>query len=215
MSWRMHSGWDNAGAKALVTVDHLLPADHPALAYEFTHAATIAGLWPEPFYSPDTAPKNNRFHGISKAEAESIYGNSPEFYQRISKETGKVSKNLGRLDKSHNCSVYLIRDTRADAIKIGSAVDVASRLCGLQIGNASLLAIYKTYRGTSILEGYLQKVCEAWRIRGEWYQSQAVKMVEDVMIKLNNPFDWQQLVSLPDITEEHAWLRKNRSAIRA
>lgn len=68
--------------------------------------------------------------------------------------------------------VYFIKPKhREGPVKIGFAIDLAKRLCALQIGCFYELEIYAAVETTAprALEGRLHKQLRKWRGRGEWF----------------------------------------------
>lgn len=186
-------------ALAALSVEHLTPEELFPLAYEFSHAAALVDLWPCPFYGPDLAPKNNRFHGIGVDEARYVYNDTRDLYSRLNDKTGRVVMYPHMLDKPHTCSVYVVQCQTTSHIKIGSSVSPEHRLVSLQIGSASRLSIVRTYRGDKALEGFLHGCCKQWKIHGEWFAVAALGRIESVIDAIANPFGAERPTNPPRV----------------
>ena len=83
-------------------------------------------------------------------------------------KTGRGNRYAGQRAEQ---MVYAIVDDRADAVKIGVAVDPSTRLRDLQAGNASRLRLVAVTPGGRPLERALHKRLAAHRLRedGEWF----------------------------------------------
>lgn len=69
--------------------------------------------------------------------------------------------------------VYLVWDETSDAIKVGYAGDIFSRIGQLQIGNPNRLSLICTLEGDRETEDLIHRLlCRlgARRIRGEWFR---------------------------------------------
>lgn len=67
-------------------------------------------------------------------------------------------------------SVYFIQSGEGGPVKIGYAIDVASRLSGNQVGNPVILKLLATCEGGKALERQFHKALGRIRLRAEWFE---------------------------------------------
>jgi integrase len=72
--------------------------------------------------------------------------------------------------------IYFIQNERTANIKIGSAVDVRTRLADLQTGSCDPLRLIGVIPGDTSDEKRLQRLFGKFRFRGEWFRPNAVVM---------------------------------------
>lgn len=66
--------------------------------------------------------------------------------------------------------IYFVRETGNQYIKIGTAIDVASRTKGLQTANPRKLHVKAILEGSHQTEKELHKLFEKSNVRGEWFK---------------------------------------------
>ncbi len=66
-------------------------------------------------------------------------------------------------------SVYFIKPDGVDAVKIGHAEDVHSRLAGLQTGSWTKLSVIAIINEDDFTELELHRAFKKFRMRGEWF----------------------------------------------
>lgn len=65
--------------------------------------------------------------------------------------------------------IYIVGPAQSSVVKIGTAVDVPSRLNGIQTGHPLPLLVHWTCPGGGELEGHLHRKFNSIRMQGEWF----------------------------------------------
>lgn len=77
--------------------------------------------------------------------------------------------------------IYFARAGDSDAVKIGWAIDVPSRIAELQMGNHLELRTLRTIEGAGSVERWLHRHFADRRIRGEWFR------LDETMLTIEPP----------------------------
>lgn len=93
------------------------------------------------------------------------------FFDRGQSGQGGLEGEPAPHKSRHSGYVYFIWDAKHEVIKIGHAVNLGSRLAGLQTGNPNKLGILEAFRGSRALEKALHKRFRPLRIAGEWFRA--------------------------------------------
>lgn len=116
------------------------------------------------------------FDYLAGPAAKSIlYGHVVDFSQII-----KALNEFEVPDDISDMFVYAIREKDTGNIKIGISRDPLRRLCQLQTGNSSELELiaYKRAKNSFSDEAKIHADAEAYRIRGEWFESRALDFMQ-------------------------------------
>ena len=84
-------------------------------------------------------------------------------------EADRRSSGAYRNARQVRSKVYFIFDEVHRAVKIGTAMDVASRLSSLQVGNAVPLRVVRVVDGGRPTELWFHKKFASKRLSGEWF----------------------------------------------
>ena len=113
--------------------------------------------------------------------------------------------------------VYLVRAGKSNAVKIGFARDIKSRLAKMQIDNHEHLTVIRAWVGGKQEERMLHQKFAGLRLRGEWF-SFSGKMLGDVGLPVFVvPPDGPKLNKINPLTGKvgRAWTAEERAAAGA
>lgn len=82
------------------------------------------------------------------------------------------------------CFVYVVQEDGDEAIKVGTARDPLERLKTLQTGNRRELRLLYVLPGTHDTEAYFHRRLWLCRVRGEWFEGEAVPPFLDYIADL-------------------------------
>jgi len=110
--------------------------------------------------------------------------------------------------------VYVVQPVGDPPIKVGTAVDVASRLAGLQTGNPRKLWLWTVLVGDSELECQLHRRLKNERLIGEWFDGPGVPEFMNFVAKLADEMlaAHQETGVLPHFRDFGAWERTRHQA---
>jgi hypothetical protein len=82
-------------------------------------------------------------------------------------------------------TIYLIQNLLTTNVKIGyTKGDGKDRLNGLQTANCGELKLIATFKGDYKLEAKLHLVCDAFRIRNEWFTAECIEVCQNYVASL-------------------------------
>lgn len=82
-------------------------------------------------------------------------------------------------------TIYLIQNLLTTNVKIGyTRRDGKDRLNGLQTANCGELKLIATFKGDYKLEAKLHLLCDAFRIRNEWFTSECIEVCKSYVASL-------------------------------
>ena len=70
--------------------------------------------------------------------------------------------------------IYMIGMEGSDAIKVGYASDLLSRIVGMQVGTPNRLLIHAVFEGGREAEMLMHRELQDSHVRGEWFEASAV-----------------------------------------
>jgi hypothetical protein len=74
---------------------------------------------------------------------------------------------------------YVIQGENGGPIKIGKAVNVRSRVAGIQVGYPYTLIVRATLSEGEETERHAHQLFRQWRLRGEWFDERAAPEISD------------------------------------
>lgn len=88
------------------------------------------------------------------------------------------------LDIRANPKVYVIQIGETGPIKIGITQNIGNRKSDLQVSNPEQLHVRHLFhigRGVHAVEQYLHQLCAEYAIHGEWFEADALKLIEKIV----------------------------------
>lgn len=97
--------------------------------------------------------------------------------------------------------VYMVGIEGTDHIKIGYSSDLTSRLSAIQTGSPNNVYIVAVFQGGKDAERQIHKAMDEFKVRGEWFDGEKVKILIETLIddmKLRKSIKLGNILALSD-----------------